>query len=52
MPETDTSAKNPLHVSEVDDNLKELLGISTNELNILNHLKEYLLIPKNYQFIK
>ena len=34
MPETDTSAKNPLHVSEVDDNLKELSPHGSFELPV------------------
>lgn len=34
MPETDTSEKNPLHVSEVDDNLKELSPHGSFELPV------------------
>ena len=34
MPETNTSEKNPLHVSEVDDNLKELSPHGSFELPV------------------
>ena len=34
MPETDTSEKNPLHVSEEDDNLKELSPHGSFELPV------------------
>ena len=38
MPETDTSAKNPLHVSEVDDNLKELSPHGSFELPVETYM--------------
>ena len=38
MPETDTSAKNPLHVSEVDDNLQELSPHGSFELPVETYM--------------
>ena len=38
MPETDTSEKNPLHVSEVDDNLQELSPHGSFELPVETYM--------------